>query len=155
MLEEKTVEQVILESLFNIMRLHKTCYHPADFTPGEIFVLSIIAHRNADSGTRISDVAKVMRVTTSAVTQFVKNLEARGLVDRGRDESDHRVVLARLTESGRGFLDEGMQRMLELFKRLVDHLGAADSEKLRDLLLRVLDFFDTDLRERRDAGATE
>ena len=48
-----------------------------------------------------------------------------------------------------------LQRMLGLFKRLVDHLGAADSDKLRDLLLRVLDFFDTDLRERRDAGAPE
>ena len=74
---EKSVEQVILESLFNIMRLHKTCYHPSELTPGETFVLSVIAHRNADTGARISDVAKVMRVTTSAVTQFVKNLEAR------------------------------------------------------------------------------
>ena len=152
---EKTVEQVILESLFNIMRLHKTCYHPAELTPGEIFVLSIIAHRKSGTGARISDVAKVMRVTTSAVTQFVKNLEARGLVDRERDETDHRVVLVRLTEPGRGFLDEGMQRMLGMFKRLVDNLGAADSEKLQELLLRVLDFFDADLQERRDSGATE
>ena len=65
------------------------------------------------------------------------------------------MVLVRLTDSGREFLDEGMQRMLGMFRRLVDNLGASDSEKLRDLLVRVLDFFDSDLQERRNAGATE
>ncbi len=145
-MSSKPLAQQILETLFNIVRIHRHCRHPADLTPGETFVLSIIHRRARERGIRVSEIASIMRVTPSGITQFVKGLVSRGLVVRSHDEEDRRVVLLRTTEQGEAIMAESMRRMIELFERIVDDLGVEESKTLLRLLSRVLRFLDTDGR---------
>ena len=92
----------------------------------------------------MSDIASKMKITTSGVTQFVKGLEIRGLVDRRRSDEDRRVVMLHTTERGDALMNASMQRMVESFTRLVEDFGNDESTRLRDILQRVADFLDED-----------
>lgn len=82
------------------------------------------------------------------VAGAVKSLERRGLVEQLPDESDRRVRLVSLTESGR----EAVQRMEALRRRMEDELTAgldtSERETLFALLERVREGFCGDDRGR-------
>ncbi len=82
------------------------------------------------------------------VAGAVKSLERRGLVEQLPDDSDRRVRLVSLTESGR----EAVQRMEALRRRMEDDLTAgldrSERETLVSLLERVREGFCGDDRGR-------
>ena len=82
------------------------------------------------------------------VAGAVKSLERRGLVEQLPDESDRRVRLVSLTESGR----EAVQRMEAIRRRMEDELTAgldpSERETLNSLLERVREGFCGDDRGR-------
>src|SRR6266487_5483779 len=49
---------------------------------------------------KVSDISKLLHVTSPTVTQLIKGLEANGLVERNIDPTDRRAVGIKLTEKG-------------------------------------------------------
>ena len=89
----------------------------------------------------------------AATTALIDRLEAKGLVERVRDETDRRRVLVRMT-------DEGMRATYAMYAPLVDegqglfaHHSAAELTSMRDLLeaMRAL----TDRHRERITGGHE
>lgn len=83
----------------------------------------------------------------AATTALIDRLEAKGLVERVRDEADRRRVLVRMT-------DEGARRTYAMYAPLVDEgaglftgLTAAEMTRLRDLLDAM-----TELTDRHRGG---
>jgi len=82
---------------------------------------------------RITDLAAREAVTQPAVTQLVNRLQHRGWVTRETDPGDGRVVLARLTASGRDALERVRadyrallhEEMVELDDQEVETLASA------------------------------
>jgi DNA-binding MarR family transcriptional regulator len=140
----RSLAQEIFDALFRVVRAQRHRMHPRDLTPGETFILSHIHHCAEGDGIRVSDIAAKMRVSTSGVTQFVKALESRGLVERKRGRDDRRVVLLATTAKGREMMRASLDRMIETFARLVDSIGATEGANLRDQLLRVAEFLEHD-----------
>jgi DNA-binding MarR family transcriptional regulator len=60
----------------------------------------------SDGPRRITDLAALERLAQPTMTQLVKRLEHDGLVARERQADDKRVVLVRLTASGRAALEQ-------------------------------------------------
>jgi DNA-binding MarR family transcriptional regulator len=77
-------------------------------------------------------------VTSGAITQRLDRLEERGLITRGRSDSDGRAVVVTLTESGRGALDDALPDHLATEQALLAGLSDHDREQLTGLLRRML-----------------
>jgi MarR family 2-MHQ and catechol resistance regulon transcriptional repressor len=85
----------------------------------------------------LGDLADKLLVTGGNVTFVMDRLEAQGLVTRYRSESDRRVVLARLTDSGRELVARVFPEHAEYIERLCRHLTPDEQDEMRRLLKRL------------------
>lgn len=101
----------------------------ADLTLGEYEVLHLLS--TVETGRlRMSELAAMGLVSRSRLTYIVDRLERRGLVERGRCESDRRGVWAMLTDAGNELLEATAPGHVDSVRaRLLDHLGA---DEVRD-----------------------
>src|SRR5688500_17088272 len=97
--------------------------------------LVVLAAEGPLSQRRLGDVQGVDRTTTVAV---VDALEARGLIERRRDQSDRRAYVLHMTAEGRRVLRRTERAVLQAEQRFLAALGP-DGEQLRTLLRRLLD----------------
>ena len=77
-------------------------------------------------------------VTSGAITQRLDRLEERGLITRGRSDSDGRAVVVTLTDTGRKALDDALPDHLATEQALLAGLSDADRDQLTGLLRRML-----------------
>lgn len=85
-----------------------------------------------------TDLMRTALVTSGAITQRLDRLEERGLITRGRSDSDGRAVVVTLTDAGRGALDDALPDHLATEQALLAGLSAADRDQLTGLLRRML-----------------
>ena len=85
----------------------------------------------------LGDLADKLLVTGGNVTFVMDRLEAQGLVARYRSETDRRVVLARLTNSGRDLVARVFPEHAEYIEQLCRHLSPAEQDELRRLLKQL------------------
>jgi DNA-binding MarR family transcriptional regulator len=71
---------------------------------------------------RITDLAAIEGVTQPSMTALVTVLERAGLVERGQDPRDQRVVLVALTEAGTDYVRSRRRAGAEAFARLIGKL---------------------------------
>lgn len=69
------------------------------------------------------------------ITRLVDRLERRGLVARGREHQDRRVITTRITDSGLELLKALDQPLAEFHRQLLGHLG----ERRLNSLVRLLE----------------
>lgn len=79
---------------------------------------------------RITELAEFEGLAQPTVTVLVGKMEERGLVARGRDTSDGRVVLVGITDEGRTALDKLRARYREV---LHDRMAAMTDEEVATL----------------------
>lgn len=105
--------------------------------PSEIRVLFCIRHGMM----KVSEISKLLHVTSPSVTQLLKGLEAHQLIERHIDPVDRRAVGIKLTEQG----DEVTRQAMEGYKRsldgLVAYLGQDESERFVELITKVMRYF--------------
>ena len=87
----------------------------------------------------MSKVADVLDVSLSNASGLIDRLEERGLVERIRVPDDRRIVLVRLTETGRKTLGEIEVLKEELVRRVIVRLSPRQLDQLNSTL--------TDLKE--------
>jgi DNA-binding MarR family transcriptional regulator len=90
------------------------------------------------SDLKVSDIAKMMYLSPSAVSKMLNQLESKGLIERFSDKTDRRVVYVRLSEVG---VQEfaAMHKNMQLFtKHLVEQLGRDETESLIKVLRHLL-----------------
>lgn len=102
----------------------------------------MIMQRLTDEGPiSISTIKNEYNISASAATQFVQHLEKKGYIHRVKSKVDKRSYLIKLSELG----EETTRRVSQLFlketKLLVDYLGLEDSQKLNDLLVKIMQFY--------------
>jgi DNA-binding MarR family transcriptional regulator len=77
-------------------------------------------------------VAERLGTGLPTATGLVTRMEERGLVERVRDETDRRVVLVRLTETGAGELSELQATRRRRMAAALDRLSEAELTRLLD-----------------------
>ena len=98
--------------------------------------LKVLFRLNAQGPSRVSSLARALRVTLPTVTGILDRLVEQGLIRRDEDPADRRVVISRLTPAG---------------ENLVDQLQAAS----RTRIARVYESLSTELLERHIAALEE
>jgi DNA-binding MarR family transcriptional regulator len=88
-------------------------------------------------GIPIQKIAQRMTTLSSDVTRLVDRLERAGMVERFRSDKDRRVIYVRLTETGKGMVEELAQPLAEAHKSTKRHLDRRELELLNKLLFEL------------------
>ncbi|MFD2170473.1 MarR family winged helix-turn-helix transcriptional regulator [Tumebacillus lipolyticus] len=92
-------------------------------------------------GIAVSDISKILQVTSPTVTQMINNLIRNDYVIRSVHPTDRRMVEISLTEKGERVAQEASEMFKRLFEGLIDHLGKERSDQLIELLDQSLTYF--------------
>lgn len=104
-----------------------------ELTPVQYAVLRILRGAGA-AGLQAGEIGERMRTRTPDATRLVDRLERQGRVRRERPPTDRRVVMVRITESGRRTLAELDLPLSALYRRMLGHLGARKLTELIEML---------------------
>ena len=85
-------------------------------------------------GLACSEIGERMINHDPDITRLVDRLERRGLVERGREHKDRRVITTRITDAGLELLQALDQPIADFHKRLLGHLGERQVNSLVRLL---------------------
>src|SRR6266568_1371328 len=130
----------------SFMQFNKAEWHQrsiAGCTPSEIRVLFCI-RKGVKPDTleiKVSEISKMLHVTSPTITQLLKGLEANGLVTRHIDPTDRRAVGIALTEKGEMVTQQAADAFSASFEGLVEYLGEEQSYQLAELLSKVFRYF--------------
>jgi DNA-binding MarR family transcriptional regulator len=130
----------------SFMQFNRAEWHQrsiAGCTPSEIRVLFCIRKGVKPDGSdiKVSEISKLLHVTSPTVTQLLKGLEASGLIERNIDPADRRAVGITLTEKGKMVTQQAADAFLASFQGLTEYLGEEQSNQLAELLLRASRYF--------------
>jgi DNA-binding MarR family transcriptional regulator len=133
----------IIDQIFNdfklIERSVKRNFKPPEGiglpSPAQIEMIHIIAGRGPIT---VKEIAELMRVSGSAVTQFADPLVKAGLIEREHDTNDRRTVNISLSDAGRKKLSHleihGKGHMADIFEPLTNE----ELMTLRDLHRKII-----------------
>jgi DNA-binding MarR family transcriptional regulator len=103
-----------------------------DLSPAQYNVLRIL--RGCPEGLTCGEIGNRMITRDPDITRLLDRMEKRRLISRSRDETDRRVVFARITEEGLDLLSRLDQPVRDTHRRLLGHLGTERLRALRELL---------------------
>jgi len=149
--ERKRIAKQLMDSYFQSMPrrnwMHKMA--KSDQKPGERMVLYFIGRhtKNEGTGLMVSEIGKILNLTSPTITQHINSLEAQGLVERLADPGDRRVVRIRLTDEGNQFVRRIEEGRLQMFVELVSHLGEGESVHFAETMKKASDFMQMKLEQ--------
>jgi DNA-binding MarR family transcriptional regulator len=85
------------------------------------------------------DLARRLDIGKASTGETLDRLERAGLIVRGRDAADRRLVMVSLTEAGQALCPPLAQEACAQIELLRDNLGVANVEALTALLIRAVD----------------
>jgi DNA-binding MarR family transcriptional regulator len=126
----------VLRTADYLLRGMEELLKPAGLTPSQYNVLRILRGAGPE-GLPCGEIAARMITRDPDMTRLLDRLDQRGLVRRGRDARDRRVVLARITPAGLKLLARLDAPVSELHQRQLRHLGREPLRRLAELLERA------------------
>ena len=84
-------------------------------------------------------IAYIIQKDKNSVTQFIDNLEKKGLVQRAVDASDRRVNNIKLSKEGMAMKDNTKAVAIEAINRILDGISEADLQTFVKVLNRACD----------------
>ncbi|WP_234327043.1 MarR family winged helix-turn-helix transcriptional regulator [Streptomyces sp. NRRL WC-3742] len=104
-----------------------------DLTVPQYVALLVLQQSSGMSGAQL---ARECMVTPQTMTTILTNLENKGLISRETSSLHQKVLVTRLTRSGRALARKADALARGVEQRLADALSAAEQAQLRDLLER-------------------
>jgi DNA-binding MarR family transcriptional regulator len=138
--QNKPFESLEVEAFLNIVRTadaferhNAEVLKPYDLTPTQFNVLRILRGAS-QGGLNCREISQRMLTFDPDVTRLLDRLESRGLVGRSREAKDRRMITVRITENGLALIRELDQKVLDLHKQQLGHLGERKLQTLISLL---------------------
>lgn len=107
-----------------------------DLTPTQFAALTAILREGEVSQNQLG---RLTAMDPSTISIVVRKLRKLGLVDKGSSATDQRLTMLRLTDQGEDYTLERMGKSLEVGRRLMSPLSAAEQALLLELLQRIGD----------------
>jgi DNA-binding MarR family transcriptional regulator len=145
-------ERQLLSALMRFKRLHWHQQSIEGHKHSEMRVLMCIKEATNNSASpeiKVSEIGKIMHVTSPTVTQVLNSLEASGLIERHIDPKDRRAVGVKLTSKGEMVVQKAREAFFASIRGLVEYLGEEQSNQLIDLLSKVYLYY-----SEKEASAT-
>jgi DNA-binding MarR family transcriptional regulator len=104
----------------------------------EFDVLATLRRSGAPYELGVGDLLNSMMVTSGTMTNRIDRLAGRSLVERRAARADGRLVVVKLTRSGRALIDRALPAHAANLTRLASGLSGPQQNQLVDLLRRLL-----------------
>ncbi|MCU7874180.1 MAG: MarR family transcriptional regulator [Candidatus Thiodiazotropha sp. (ex Lucinoma borealis)] len=91
-----------------------------------------------------SELAKRVSLSQATVTDVVKRLESRNLLERSRDSIDKRKIILRATEQGKALVKQSVPLLQERFQNRLSELKDWERNLLLSSLQRIAGMMDAD-----------
>lgn len=109
-----------------------------DITNNDMHIIEAVG---MDCPKKMSEIAKLMSVTTGTLTKAIDGLSRKGYVERKRDSEDKRVVKVSLTDRGR----QAFYHHENFHRQMIEHIKDALDEKEMTVLVcflsKLADYF--------------
>lgn len=125
----------VTESIFRLVRImRRKPSSPGHHSHGVGKLLQIIASN--DSATS-SELAEMMDIRPSSLTELLNRLEDRGIITRTRDTNDLRVVRVSISEQGQAEMKQHEKEKRQLIDGLADCLNPEEKKIFCELCDRL------------------
>ncbi len=143
---ENQTNPTVQKLLQALMQFKKAEWHQrsiAGCKPSEIRVLFCIKKglKPDTPEMKVSEISKLLHVTSPTITQLLKGLEANGLIERNIDPTDRRAVGITLTEQGEIVTQQAAAAFTASLHGLIEYLGEEQSDQLAELLTKVFHYY--------------
>lgn len=91
-----------------------------------------------------SELAKRASLSQATVTDILKRLEYRNLIERGRDDKDKRRILINATEQGEIMVKQSVPLLQEKFQSRLNHLKDWEQNQLLSSLQRIAEMMNAE-----------
>ena len=138
---EQTLNSLLVQFFKYIMEIEERKLITDEFKEITYNDMHIIEAIGLKQPKKMSEIAKIMSVTTGTLTKAVNALEKKGYVQRQRSEQDKRVVYMMLTEQGILAYKHHERFHQDMIAFILDHVSEAESQVLRQALERLMGYF--------------
>ena len=105
-----------------------------DYSKNEIFTLLFVYRKEVVT---MSDIAEYLGVPLNTVTGIVSRLEKKNAMIRERDKDDKRIVLARMNDEGKQFVEGQLSLLEQIVGILTEGLNMQEMELLMKIISKV------------------
>lgn len=105
-----------------------------DLSTKQIILMDLV---KKESQISISQLAELMNVTSSAVSQIVSKLEKEKYLLRTINPNNRREIIVQLDERGYKYYSKEEEINKEIVKRFYSHMEMKDMIQLRDILVKL------------------
>lgn len=116
------------------------------------FLTLVVLNRDPDTELTPSELSDKIGVTRATMTGLLDTLTKTGLIERIQHAGDRRKFVVRLTDAGRGRLDEFLPKYMRDIGRLVPELSDKEQEDLIRLLEKVSAGLKTGIKRKTALG---
>lgn len=139
--EDKTINDALVMVFNELMDIEAKCLISGEFTNISGNDMHIIDAIGMDEPKSMTQVAKIMNVTTGTLFKAVDALVRKKYVKRQRSEEDKRVVLLSLTDSGRRAYEHHARFHNNMIQDLKNGLNEDETKMLIQTLGKLITFF--------------
>ncbi|MFW2514267.1 MarR family winged helix-turn-helix transcriptional regulator [Demequina sp. SO4-13] len=108
-----------------------------DLQSWEFDVLASLRRSGEPYSLTAGELDRTMMITSGTTTHRITRLEARGFVERLRDDEDRRVVHVRLTDQGRAACDAVHGAHMDNERAILERMSDSDRDKLTEGLVAL------------------
>ena len=127
------------ENLSRIERHHQTVIGIKKSEARVLLCIEFLQEKNC--AVTISEISKSLSITRPSTTEFVKNLIAKGYIEKKINDHDKRFSEILLTDEGKKIVNDLKGYFNSLFSGMIEKLGVDQSLLLIELLDTVNKYF--------------
>jgi len=139
--DEKTIDEILARLFITTFKIEERMVAKTSgysLSISELHALREIAFGQEKT---ITQAAKGLKISVSALTIAMNKLVSKGYVERQRDKLDKRIVKLKLTEKGRIALEKHNEFHKNMVMAAVGNLAPDEQKILRESLLRLDEHF--------------
>ena len=126
------VSEVMPSIMREFLKRQGTGFHKVKLTPPQFIVLDLLYRRRES---KMTEMARLLNVTTAAMTGIVDRLVRDGYAVRANEPADRRIIKIKLTQKG----TSTAKRILEERRRMIMKMFSVVSQAERGQYLKILE----------------
>lgn len=135
------MNQIIPEIMKGFVHRQDNDVYKGKITLPQLLILELLSRQGAS---KMTELAKHMKVSTAASTGIVQRLVLLGYVQREYDSSDRRIVRIKLTPKGTELLKKISQQRTQSVIKIFGQISENDRGEYLRILMQVKDILDNE-----------
>lgn len=133
------ISEMIGDMFPRVVRLNRSIFSKvlSEHIHGENFALNVLILSGGISTP--GEISAASNISTARVASILNSMEKKGYITRATDTKDRRKVIVEITETGRAYAGEALEKLKTMLGVIFDELGEDDVRELIRILKKTFD----------------